>query len=803
MDVPIAQVLSLVPVPYLHAAFTALRYIYSSVQHAQESKQQLAVLAQQAAYLMHTLDVEYRAGRLKESTSTSATLGRLMSVLNGISRFVQEQASQNFLKALFLKEKRISQIESGRQIQPEEWMITSYEVEFGQEIGSGGFGRVFRGTWNKTDVALKVLKSEGGVTASSESYQIESHKASSEFLGANVLDERPFIVMPYLQNGNVKVYLRAHPGCNRLKIVNVLIDDSEKAVLCDFGLSRVKADASSRLVGDTQNRVVMGSRNWMSPERMLGGSLRKPCDTYAFGMTIFEIFTNEIPLGHIHYADLLELVVKLDVRPERPEGEEIIALGLSDAVWELAERCWDKTPSQRPTADYICDVLFQLMEAIPDGESPGAEDTTDRSSSHNQPSSGGPSSDSPTSLQAIIPALSRAPDGPEQTRSRTAIPAPRPRGPRPGAAGHNATLLGDKSQSEGISITYTRELDQDQDIRANDEDEAWDLSMFTAALTTEADQGATAHSIPNHAETYSAWQELHSDPDHDTKSSVTLIDSAVTTSDMCLGCETPILEQTVDVNQGTDSQFWHSECYIINNQWGVKVKIGRQHSDTFKSGAVLVSSKDIGELNRALALHIKQVSRIRTVFSGFEESCAACTTEIIAMFTNGHYFGILDEAEKFALHLEVLLASIDDIQYRFQHLNTAAMNHVQESRILCQKSMKFFAILTRPKENAIYRKTNLEELLALAPGIQGSIKTAIRIALNGAIKLERQEAIEGIISSVLDDLQLLAEDSTYFSRPRLVKSTGRPSRHERTQINPTTDGVVYGFASLAPENTGE
>lgn len=78
MDVPIAQVLSLVPVPYLHAAFTALRYIYSSVQHAQESKQQLAVLAQQAAYLMHTLDVEYRAGRLKESTSTSATLGRLM-----------------------------------------------------------------------------------------------------------------------------------------------------------------------------------------------------------------------------------------------------------------------------------------------------------------------------------------------------------------------------------------------------------------------------------------------------------------------------------------------------------------------------------------------------------------------------------------------------------------------------------------------------------------------------------------------------------------------------------------------------
>ena len=40
------------------------------------------------------------------------------------------------------------------------------------------------------------------------------------------------------------------------------------------------------------------------------------------------------------------------------------------------------------------------------------------------------------------------------------------------------------------------------------------------------------------------------------------------------------------------------------------------------------------------------------------------------MFTNGHYFGILDEAEKLALHLEVLLAVIDDIQYRFRLLDT-------------------------------------------------------------------------------------------------------------------------------------
>jgi hypothetical protein len=40
-----------------------------------------------------------------------------------------------------------------------------------------------------------------------------------EFLGANVLDDKPFVVTPYLENGNVRVYIENHPHCDRLKIV--------------------------------------------------------------------------------------------------------------------------------------------------------------------------------------------------------------------------------------------------------------------------------------------------------------------------------------------------------------------------------------------------------------------------------------------------------------------------------------------------------------------------------------------------------------------------------------------------------
>ena len=79
--------------------------------------------------------------------------------------------------------------------------------------------------------------------------------------------------------------------CHLMSILqlNVLIDGGGKAVLCDFGLSRIKADVTSRTVARPSQSGLMGSRNWMAPELLLGGSLKKPCDLYAFGMTLYEV----------------------------------------------------------------------------------------------------------------------------------------------------------------------------------------------------------------------------------------------------------------------------------------------------------------------------------------------------------------------------------------------------------------------------------------------------------------------------------------------------------------------------------
>jgi len=62
---------------------------------------------------------------------------------------------------------------SGQQVDLNTWTITSFEVEIERPIGYGGFGQVYQGTWNRTRVALKVLRSEDGVTPSPESIHRE------------------------------------------------------------------------------------------------------------------------------------------------------------------------------------------------------------------------------------------------------------------------------------------------------------------------------------------------------------------------------------------------------------------------------------------------------------------------------------------------------------------------------------------------------------------------------------------------------------------------------------------------------
>ncbi|KAK6988023.1 kinase-like protein [Favolaschia claudopus] len=263
---------------------------------------------------------------------------------------------------------------SGKLVKVEEWMIAAFEVDYAEEIGAGGFGTVYRGTWNRTEVAIKVLQNEAGIKPSIAALRAEidiwstlRHPNIIQFLGANILDDRPFVVMPFIPY-NAREFLRERPSFDPLYILrdislgleclhlrrichgdlkglNVLVENSGRALLCDFGLTRLKADTTAR-TNARDSLQIQGSRNWMAPEMDRG-----------------LLYTDEIPLFSVAYVDLFDLVSRRGGRPERPDPNE--GRPISHELWELTQKCWSADPHTRPTATQLYDTLKDMISCLP------------------------------------------------------------------------------------------------------------------------------------------------------------------------------------------------------------------------------------------------------------------------------------------------------------------------------------------------------------------------------------------------------------------------------------------------------
>ncbi|KAF9055624.1 kinase-like domain-containing protein [Panaeolus papilionaceus] len=359
-----------------------------NIQHWQ-TKNDKARISDRAALHARLAQMESNQKLLIEALSIQHSSE--LALMTTLQRRIKDKAPNADPKELefFSHSLRYLETKTGATVDIQDWTIGPFDVEFGPELGSGGFGRVCKARWNQMDVAVKVMKNSEKISPNAEAIRREvdiwsklNHPHILQFLGANILDDDPFIVMPLVPNGNIRSFIRKHPNSDRLKFiyhislglvylhskgvvhgdlkgVNVLIGDGEKALLCDFGLSRIKADVNSR--SSAESTAVVGSQNWMAPELFQGGRPKAPSDMYSFGMTIYEIYTDEIPLGHLHPATLREVVVNINTRPDRPDETE--APTLTDDVWRLATECWAANPSFRPAAPIICDRLQKLYSS--------------------------------------------------------------------------------------------------------------------------------------------------------------------------------------------------------------------------------------------------------------------------------------------------------------------------------------------------------------------------------------------------------------------------------------------------------
>ncbi|MFE0176376.1 protein kinase [Streptomyces sp. NPDC059002] len=141
-----------------------------------------------------------------------------------------------------------------------------------------------------------------------------------------------------------------------LKPANVLLKwDSDEAagmhpMLTDFGIARL-ADSP----GLTRTHEFVGTPAYVAPESAEGRPQTSAVDIYGAGILLYELVTGRPPFAGGSALEVLHQ--HLSAEPRRPST-------VPDPLWTVIERCLDKNPDRRPSAENLARGLRAVAEGV-------------------------------------------------------------------------------------------------------------------------------------------------------------------------------------------------------------------------------------------------------------------------------------------------------------------------------------------------------------------------------------------------------------------------------------------------------
>jgi Tol biopolymer transport system component/predicted Ser/Thr protein kinase len=281
--------------------------------------------------------------------------------------------------------------------------IDRYEVV--EQLGQGGMGVVYKARDTMLDrfVALKVLPPDK--TSDPERRRRFLHEAKSASAlnhpgivsvhDVRTVDGQDVIVMELVEGETLEQLLarkrlalgealglasriadavaRAHAAGivhRDLKPSNVMVTGDGVKVL-DFGLAKLTEapfageDGTTLERGEvalTEERVILGTLAYMSPEQAAGRPVDARSDVFAFGVVLYEMLTGRHPFRRKTTLETLSAI-----REGEPEAPTRLVPGLPPEAERAALRCLRKDPARRWQS--LSDLAAVLQDLKEDSES--------------------------------------------------------------------------------------------------------------------------------------------------------------------------------------------------------------------------------------------------------------------------------------------------------------------------------------------------------------------------------------------------------------------------------------------------
>ena len=354
----------------------------------------------------------------------------LILVRRTFTNIVKDKDEKIVEKEVKLKEQGRALKKSGTENRrlKESWVIDETEIVYDKAIGQGTFAIVFKGLWTGEDVAIKELKKKSGQagkggTSSSLSTLEENevknmllvrHPRIVRFHGAGVRHygdhSKHFLVYEWMGGGSLRSklakrvpvnwhwklrvaldialgirYLHKRQFVHRdIKTDNILLDDSDRAKVGDFGTGRAinmgvgaQNFGSSRGLNLIDQADMMTAKHgtilYMAPELLVAIVKKEKMvpmsfktDIFAFGLVLWELMSEQIPWTELLERPrkpgetVMQMVVKECIKGNRPTIPNMRVMPPDNYV-ALINLCWAQKPSDRPSIGQAVRVLDALV----------------------------------------------------------------------------------------------------------------------------------------------------------------------------------------------------------------------------------------------------------------------------------------------------------------------------------------------------------------------------------------------------------------------------------------------------------